>query len=248
MDAQETSIYHAIIITSVVIGIIIVFFIYSLIRHQRKNLELHRMNILAEITVLEKERARIASDLHDELGPLLAAVRMKINSFELVNEDDQLQVELTSGHIDAMLMRVREISLDLMPGSLIRKGLIVAIKEFIDYLNQGNEIQFIFRCEKDFPVNEQKAINIYRMVQELAHNAIKHSGASSFSVSIEQVKKMILITVSDDGSGFDYESAAAGTMGFGLRGLLSRTEIIGGQMFLESKPGKGTTYNFEIPL
>lgn len=248
MDAQETNIYHAIVITSIVLGIIIVYFIISLTRHQRKNLELHRLNILAEITALEKERARIAADLHDELGPVLSAVKMKINSFELSDKEDKIQMEKTNVHIDELLKRIRDISFDLMPNSLVRKGLVIALKEFIDYLNNDSQIKFIFNCESDFQVSEQKAVNIYRIIQEVAHNAIKHSSATEFCLNVKAVNKHLQMTIMDNGTGFDFEKESANKIGFGLRSLVSRTEIIGGQMYLDSIPGKGTTYTFEIPI
>ena len=247
MDAQETNIYHAILITSVVLGIIIIFFIFSITRQQRKNLELHRLNILAEITALEKERSRIASDLHDELGPVLSAVKMKINSFELHDDEDKIQMEKTNVHIDDLLQRIREISFDLMPSSLIRKGLIPALREFVDYLNNDSSIRFEFDSETEIQVNEQKAVNIYRIVQEIAHNTIKHSDATCLSIHVKKNNKYLQMNIKDNGKGFDYEKESSEAMGFGLRGLVSRTEVIGGHMYLDSVPGKGTTYTFEIP-
>lgn len=248
MDAQETNIYHAIVITSIVLGIIIVFFIISITRLQRKNLELHRLNILAEITSLERVRSRIAADLHDELGPVLSAVKMKINSFELSDEVDRIQMEKTNVHIDELLKRIRDISFDLMPNSLVRKGLLIALKEFVDYLNNDSNIKFIFECECDFQVSEQKAVNIYRIVQETVHNTIKHSAATKFCLKVKTVNKKLHMTIMDNGIGFDYEKESAENIGFGLRGLVSRTEVIGGQMYMDSIPGKGTTYSFEIPI
>lgn len=248
MDAQETNIYHAILITSLVLGIIIIFFIISLTRHQRKNLELHRLNILAELTTLERERSRIAADLHDDLGPMLSAVKMKMNSFELSDKEDLIQMEKTNHHIDEILSRIRDISFDLMPNSLIRKGLVSALKEFVTYLNNGNETKFNFEHEGNIEVNEYKAVNIYRIVQETAHNAIKHASASSFKIKLKVVNKVLLLTISDDGIGFEHEKESLDTTGFGLRSLASRTEVIGGQMYLDSSPGKGTIYNFEIPV
>jgi signal transduction histidine kinase len=249
MDAQETTIYNAIIITSLVLGVIILFFIISITRQQRRNLELHRLKILAEITTLERERARIASDLHDDLGPLLSAVKLKISSFELTDPDDKLQMDLTNHHIDDILKRIRDISFDLMPNALVRKGLATALKEFLDYLNNdGGRIKFVFESVGDINVAEQKAVNIYRIVQEAAHNAIKHSGATQFLLRLETKNKNLQITIKDNGKGFDKEKVSAATVGFGLRGLLSRSEVIGGKMYLESRPGEGTTYSFEIPV
>lgn len=248
MDAQETRIYTAIIITSIVLGTVIAYFIISILRQQKKNMELHKQNILAEITQIEKERARIAADLHDDLGPLLSAVKMKINSFELNQKDDQVEIGKTNEHIDDILKRVREISFDLMPNSLLRKGLYMAIKEFIGYLNNSSGIHFIFSSKTDIKLSEQRSINIYRIIQEIVHNAIKHSRATELKIKLETIKNKLVLSIADDGIGFDYNKESKNTIGFGLRSLLSRTQIMGGQMFLESQKGKGTTYTFEIPL
>ncbi len=248
MDAQETRIYTAIIITAIVLGVIISYFIISILRQQKKNMELHKQNILAEITQIEKERARIAADLHDDLGPLLSAVKMKINNFELTQKDDRIEIGKTNEHIDDILKRIREISFDLMPNSLLRKGLFMAIKEFIGYLNNTSGINFIFNGDSTIRLSEQRSINIYRIIQEIVHNAIKHSQATQLKIELETIKNNLVLTVADNGTGFDYNKESKNTIGFGLRSLLSRTEIMGGQMFLESKKEKGTTYTFEIPL
>ncbi len=247
MDAQETRIYTAVIITAIVLGTIILFFIISILRQQKKNMELHKKNILAEITQIEKERARIAADLHDDLGPLLSAVKMKINSFEL-SQKGQEEIFETNQHIDDILNRIREISFDLMPNSLLRKGLFMAIKEFIGYLNNTSGINYIFNGDPNTNLSEQRSINIYRIIQEIVHNAIKHSGATELKIDLETIKNNLVLRVADNGIGFDYNKESKDTIGFGLRSLLSRTEIMSGQMFLESQKGKGTTYTFEIPI
>jgi signal transduction histidine kinase len=206
------------------------------------------LNILAEITQIEKERARIAHDLHDEIGPLLAAVKMKINSFDLSDETDKTEMVKTNTHIDDILKRIREISFDLMPSSLLRKGIATAIKEFVDLLNNNTSIKFYFECEKDIVVSEQVSINIYRIIQEIVHNTIKHSKATELRINLEQIKNKLVLQIADNGIGFNYQKEAAENAGFGLKSLLRRIEVIGGQMFLDSKIGKGTTYTFEIPL
>ena len=248
MDAQETRIYTAIISTSLVLGIIIIYFIISIIRHQRRNIELHKKNILAEITQIEKERARIAADLHDDLGPLLSAVKMKINTFELTDPHDQIEIEKTNKHIDNILKRIREISFDLMPNTLLRKGLVKAVKEFVDYLSNTSKISFNFNFDDDIKINEQRSINLYRIVQEIIHNTIKHAQATQVDIDLRVVNNNLVLTLTDNGIGFDYSRESKESIGFGLRSLLSRTEIMKGHMYLESKKGKGTTYTFEIPL
>src|SRR5438046_3045387 len=130
MDSNETKIYIAVLIAAVIIGIILVYFIISIIHHHRRSMVLYKEKIQVEMTTLEKERKRIASDLHDELGPLLSSVRLQIGCIESKDEDDIMIVSQSSRHIDTILDRLREISNNLMPHVLMRKGLVFAIQEF----------------------------------------------------------------------------------------------------------------------
>jgi two-component system, NarL family, sensor kinase len=247
MGAPETTIYEAVVIACLVMGVIIVYFFISVIRHQRENLALRKKSILSEISGLEKERARIASDLHDELGPLLSAVKMKINSFELSGQEDRQQLEKTNIHIDDVLKRMREISFDLIPNTLLKKGLVTALVEYVDFLNSENNIQFTFLNETDCLIHGDKSVNIYRIVQEVTHNAVKHARATEIRIELRNKNNKIHLAVSDNGIGFDYKKALAENAGIGLNSLSNRTQIAGGRMFLESSEN-GTRYIFEIPI
>ena len=248
MDAKETSFYTAVLIASIIIGIIICYFIISIIRQQRKNVELYRKNVLAEITAMEKERARIAADLHDELGPMLSAIKLKIGSFELTDEDDKREAKKTDDHIDALMKRMREISYDLIPNTLIRKGLVIALKQFTDFINESDGLKINFKADDDISPEQTKSIHIYRIAQEVINNTIRHSGATLLNIKLKQENGTLILATTDDGVGFDHHAAVKGEGGIGLRNILNRTEIIGGQMFIESEKHKGTKYTFEIPV
>lgn len=248
MDAKETSFYTAVLIVSIILGIIIIYFIASIIRQQRRNIALYRQSVLAEITAMEKERARIAADLHDELGPMLSAIKLKINSFELTDADDLVQVDKTNNHIDGLIKRMREISYDLIPNTLIRKGLVIALREFIDYINRDNVFKIDFVADESLNISEQKAIHLYRIAQEIINNTIKHSGGNTLRIYLKQANGTLFLSTLDNGTGFDQYAASKGEGGIGLRNILSRTEIIGGQMFVESQKNNGTKYSFEIPV
>lgn len=247
MDAKEITILTAILISAFVIVFIFSFFTVTLVRQQRKTVALHKRNFLAEVEQIEAERARIAHDLHDELGPLLSAVKMKINSFELTDMEDHVQVKKTNQHIDEALKRIRAISFNLMPNSLLRKGLVPAVKEFVDYLNSTNKMKFSFACEKDLEIMPQNSINFYRIIQEVVHNTIKHSGASELKIELKGNRDIVELLMKDNGKGFDYKEESEQNDGFGLRSLLRRTEIMNGKMYIDSEIGSGTTYTFEIP-
>lgn len=243
MDAQETRIFTAVLITAVVFGGIVLFFIISVIRQQRRNLDLHKQNILAEITATERDRARIARDLHDELGPILSSVKLRINIFEFTDADDKVQIEKINDGIDTAVTRIREISHDLMPLDLLRTGLVGAIKEYVNGIS-NDILNITFRCSGDIELSEQASVNIYRIIQEIIHNTIKHAQATHLSIAFIKEKGRLIITVKDNGIGFEQKEIQGG---LGLKSLHSRAKLLNGKIFLESKKGTGTEFIFEIP-
>jgi len=248
MDSRETTIYIAIVVACIMIGFIILYFFISIIRHQRQNLALRKKNILQEIAGLEKERARIASDFHDELGPLLSAVKMRINSFELPDAEDRKELEKTNNLIDDVIKRIRQISYNLMPSTLLKKGLVKALMEYVDFLNSSTHIQFTFIHQEDCIINEEKSINIYRIVQEIIHNSVKHAAATAIRIELKKQGNKIHLSVMDNGIGFDYNKVMAVNTGIGLKSLGNRAQMTGGKMFLKSSENNGTYYLFEIPI
>jgi len=247
MDAQETRIYSAILITCVVLGVIITYFFISVLRQHRRRVALYKQSIYTEITTLERERTRMAADLHDEVGPVLSAVKLRISSLDLHNEADEEEVKKTNDQIDNLLKRMREISFDLMPNSLIRKGLPAAINEFVEYCSKSSPLQIKFSFTPT-SLSQQQSINLYRIIQEIIHNTIKHAKATELLMELRQDKDGIVLQTQDNGIGFNYDTKSKEATGLGLRNLISRAELIGGKMFFESKKGKGTSYIFEIPI
>ena len=246
MDAKETSFYTAVLIVCAVLGVIIFFFIISIIRQQRRSLRLYRQSIQTEITTLENERARMAADLHDEVGPILSGIKLRVSSFDLHNDTDEEVRRTINIQIDNLLTRMREISFDLMPTSLLRKGLAAGVEEFIEYCAKSSSLLIKFQYA-DIRLSEKQSVNLYRIIQEITHNTMKHAGASELLIELRQEDNGVVLATKDNGIGFDYEERAKESKGLGLNNLLRRTELVGGKMFFESKKGKGTTYIFEIP-
>mgnify|MGYP001545044749 CR=1 FL=1 len=105
MDTQETKIYIAFLIAAAILGVFLIFFIVTIIQHQRKNQALQKEKNNAEITTLEKERTRIAADLHDDLGPMLSTVKLLINNVDLDTVEDKLTLDKASEYIDSVLLQ-----------------------------------------------------------------------------------------------------------------------------------------------
>lgn len=247
MDAKETSFYIAILIVCAVTGVFIAYFIVSIIRQQRRVVKLYRENLLTEITTLEKERSRMASDLHDEIGPILSAIKLRINSLDIHDEEDQVEVDKTNTQLDNLIKRMREISFDLMPSSLTRKGFAAALNEFIDYVGKSSSLKIDFHYT-DIKLTQPQSVNLYRIIQEVIHNAVKHAQATQLDIELKTEKNLIVLSTKDNGRGFDYDVTSKQASGLGLQNLLRRTEILNGKMYFESKKEKGTSYSFEIPI
>ena len=248
MDASQTTIYYAIIIASALIGVILAFFIVILIRNHRKSQALYRAKILAEITTLENERKRIAADLHDEMGPSLVGIKMKLNSITVTDPDDQETLDKAIDNLNGMMNKMKEVSNDLLPAVLIKKGLIEAVQFFLEDVNRHGSLQIKFTAVELPDMSEQMSINIYRIFQEVINNTIKHAVAKTLAINMSLDNHLLIVQTNDDGKGFEYEEAMKNHIGLGLRNLLSRVELLGGKMFIESKKDIGTQYSFEIPI
>ncbi len=248
MDAQEKEFYQSLLIIVGIAGSILAYFIITAIRYQRHSIRMNKEKIRAEIDTMENERRRIAADLHDELGPILSAVKLQINHLETNLEEDKILIEKASNHIDNMIKRLREISNNLMPNTLIRKGLKTALEELASSSEQAFKFKIKLICEEEMKLDRDKEINIFRIIQEIIHNTAKHAAASTLIIQITNDQHKVLIATADNGKGFNYEKKYGEHTGLGLRNLQSRTEIMGGEMTCRTAAGKGTMYNFEIPL
>ena len=248
MDTQETKVYLAALIAAGVLGIILVYFIITMIRQQRITQKLNREKIEAEILTLEKERQRIASDLHDDLGPILSAIKFKINSVESKSEEDTELIRKASEHVDETIQRIRQIAFNLMPNTLTRKGLVAATEELISKIMESLPLKISYQLNPIPDISLQKSINLFRMIQEIIQNTVKHAGASELFIKLDAKDKYIVLTTEDNGIGFDYEKVNDLNRGLGLRNLASRVEIMNGISAVETGPGKGVKYKFEIPI
>ncbi|HSU29084.1 MAG TPA: ATP-binding protein [Chitinophagaceae bacterium] len=248
MDPNQTSIFTAVLITCVILAVVITYFIASIIRYHRRNIQLYKAKILAEVTTLEKERARIANDLHDEVGPILSAAKLRINSLDIESKEDVEELGKINKNIDDIIQRMRTISNDLLPNTLQRKGLIPAMNESIGNMSNLNSLEIRFNYENIPDLPKEISVNLYRILQEVIHNTIKHARATELNIQMTNKKHQLHIISEDNGIGFNYSTIMKDGRGLGLRNLLNRTEILHGEMFVESKIGKGTQYIFEIPI
>ena len=136
MSETNATILKIVLFSSILIAIFVGYFIWSFVKQQRRVLRWQKARIKAEIEMLENERKRIATDLHDEIGPMLSAVKLQINHFEPIEESELAALEKSSTQIDHIIQRFRDISYNLLPNTLVRKGLVRASEEFVNKMQE----------------------------------------------------------------------------------------------------------------
>lgn len=248
MDPTDKNYLNAILIVVTVTTIILGGFIASMVRFHRRYVKLQKERIFAEITIQEIERKRIANDLHDSIGPVLSAVKLNINSIEVNSEEDQRIINKTGKYLDDIIANMRQISYNLLPNTLERKGLVEALHEFIAQVNSNHKLDIHFMVLKDCRVSKEREIHIFRIIQEIMQNTIKHAGAKKLQIGISEEDGHFLLLTKDDGKGFDVQKEKLNINGLGLKSLESRSELLNGTLTLESNPGIGTNYFLKIPL
>jgi signal transduction histidine kinase len=245
---MENKILYITILVSLIIAVIIIYFFVSIIRYHRRYMKLQREKIFAEITIRENERKRIANDLHDSLGPLLSAVKLNISNVDVGVPADRVILDKTAVYLDEIISSMRRISHDLLPSILEKKGLLEAVREFIQQVNNKQSVNIQLYIVKEIQVPKDKEIHIFRMLQEIVHNTIKHAQAKNLQIGFSEENGHLLCLTKDDGKGFDREKALTVSQGLGLRSLESRCEILNGILTLESSPEAGTNYFIKIPV
>jgi signal transduction histidine kinase len=248
MDSQEATILTAIIIASVILGIIISFFVISIVKQQKRTNKLQKTRMLAEMAAMEKERERIAADLHDDIGPILSVVKLHIDDVRTTTKEEEEQLKVAVKYIDGLATRLREISSDLMPNALLRKGLRTALMELKDRVQRSSGLEIAFSCPDTADLSQQTSIQVFRIIQELMHNSLRHARASQLKIEISVKAKELWVFYQDNGVGFDYPLMLKQSTGIGLRSLKNRAELMGGSLKVESIISKGSAFLFQFPL
>jgi signal transduction histidine kinase len=229
-------------------GAIFFFFVVYQKRLLKKELEINKIKadqqeeiIRNTILAQEKERKRISQDLHDEVGAMLSVVKLNVSRIEKKIDDNkprQLATE-TKLYLNDVITQVRRISRDLMPPSIEKLGLSFALEEMVTWINKSDQIQVDFtKRGEPFRFEIKQELAVFRIIQELVNNALKHSEATQISIKIRFTKKYMAVSVSDNGVGFEIEKLES--TGLGLKNLESRSELMGAGYKLISSPGKGT--------
>ncbi len=194
----------------------------------------------------ETERERLAKEMHDGLGGLLAISHSKLTNLSTSGMKANSALKEASELIGDAYSQVRQISHNLMPLDLEKFGLVAALTNLIQTINDQHTVTVDFRTYNfDLFLNNQFGLNIYRITQEALANVLKSSKARNVLIELIQHDETISLTIEDDGIGFNLENKING---IGIRNMKNRTELLNGTFSIESKIAEGTSIFILFPL
>ena len=253
IQKKDKVIFLAVAMAVALLSAIIIVTMYARNRQRTAARELKIMEKQNELKILtatmegqEKERSRLAQDLHDGVGGILSAAKMHISilSHHLQGSPRTGKLEEVMQMIDYASQEIRFIAHNLSPNMIITSELHTAIATFCERVSSEN-LRIDHYILGDMPKfqNHFKLV-VYRTVQELLNNILKHSKATQAIVQMSVNHGLLLITVEDNGIGFDSET----TKGIGLTSLKARVMELKGEVSIQSQPGQGTTVNLEFDV
>jgi signal transduction histidine kinase len=219
---------------------------------QEQKVRLREAQINAVIESQEQERRRFASDLHDGMGQMISALQLNISSLrqqvafekrdQLFEASEQLLVEVHD--------EIRNIAFNLMPPVLVKEGLVPAVQELVRKINKPGKIKAslsAFDVNGRFP--QVAEISLYRVLQEFLSNIIKYSNAHEVTISFTGYEHEMVLTIEDDGDGYDLEAFQNNKEGNGWRNVHSRINLIKGSVEIDTQKGrKNSTVIITVPL
>jgi two-component system, NarL family, sensor kinase len=200
----------------------------------------------------EQERTRLAKDLHDGLGGMLSGIKYSFNTMKgnmVMTPDNAQAFERSMDMLDSSIKEMRRVAHNMMPEALVKFGLDTALKDFCNEIQQSGALQISYQSIglENVAIDQTVSITIYRIVQELVNNTMKHAVAKNAIVQVTKSDGQLSITVEDDGKGFDTAIITSPT-GMGWGNITNRVEFLKGKLDVNSQSGKGTSVLIEINI
>jgi PAS domain S-box-containing protein len=217
---------------------------------ERKHME--RKILQAVINAEERERERIAQEIHDGLGPIMSAIKLYVNELESGDLEDEERTEFmarTNEILDEAIASTRTIANNLSPRVIIDFGLVRAIDSFCKKLNISQKTDIVYEADINERFDQTIELVIYRVVTELLNNSIKHAAANKIEIYLEKFDDILQLTYMDDGIGFNLDKVLnSDSGGMGLKNIISRLRSINGTYKIHSKEETGTLVVVEVKL
>lgn len=261
LQLRQKNALNYILIGSTVSLLIIALLIYHNYR-QRQKLQQQRINELEtekQLTATEailkgeeQERSRLAKDLHDGLGGMLSGIKYSLNNMKenmIMAPGDVQAFEHSIHMLDSSISEMRRVAHNLMPESLLKFGLDEALNDFCREMGRNGMLKVIYQSFglRDKSIDRGLSVTVYRVVQELLNNVVKHAEATRAIVQVSASETQLTITVEDDGKGMAADVWKA-AQGIGWKNIRSRVDYHKGVVNMQSVPHKSTSVFIEFPI
>ncbi len=198
----------------------------------------------------EQERTRLAKDLHDGLGGMLSGIKYTLNNMKgnlIMTPENAQAFGRSIDMLDSSIREMRRVAHNMMPEALVKFGLDTAIQDFCYDINNSGALQVQYQSIglMEAEIDQTKGVTIYRIVQELLNNILKHASAKNALVQLSYSDAVLTITVEDDGKGFD-PSVLHQSKGIGWSNIQNRVQFLKGKWDVDSQAGKGTSVIIEL--
>lgn len=240
------------------------FVVYTIFSGQRKRLKqqherqqlkenYEREVLTTQIESRDQTLRDISQEIHDNMGQILSVARINLNILEkeMMDQPQLKRIKDTNGLLGDVIKYIRMLSKGLNSDMLSTYGLRESIKFELKRIEQSALINCQFSTEgDDFAIDSKKEIVIYRMVQEILNNILKHAAASEISISMNYTPLNFILTIKDNGKGFDKEETVLRNIadaGSGIRNLQKRATLVGADLQIISQPGQGTEIQINLP-
>lgn len=266
INLQQAQLKHKKFINFILLGSIfwislVSFLVYRNLQHRHKlqqnrihELETEKQLMAAEAVLKgeEQERTRIAKDLHDGLGGMLSGIKYSFTTMKgnlIMTPENQQAFERSLNMLDSSIKEMRRVAHNMMPEALLRFGLDMALQDFCNEIKQNGAIKIDYHSTgiENVILEETLSITIYRIIQELLHNVLKHSGANAAIVQVIKSGNKLVVTVEDDGKGFN-ASLLENNKGIGWINIKNRVEFLKGTLDITTGPNEGTSVQIEIDI
>ena len=246
---QKLIIFIAVAALLLVLSVALYFIYRQRLAAQKKNAEREKAQFKAVLDAEQKERFRIARDLHDSIGQMLSVVKMNVSNIHYhAAEQEKKETENTLVIIDKTIQEVRHISHNLIPEEL-NFGIVNALEEMCERVNAANSTAV--KCIIDDNIKEvnftkQFELSLYRIVQEVIGNMLKHAEAKTILINMVAEENYSKLTIKDDGKGFDTNLINNST-GLGWKNILARISLLNGKFEIQSNNATGTQIDITLP-
>lgn len=240
----------AMILIIVLTGAVVFYVLYNRYKLKQSTIlqeEIFKQQEIANKSVFDgeqKERIRIARDLHDGVGQMLSLVKMNLSSMDEGSPVSDKTMDL----VDKTIEEVRNISHNLIPEEL-NFGIIPALSSLAENINSSGTIAMgltISPAMRNYTFEKQNELSIYRIVQEVVNNMIKHAGASMIHLSIDQIDHTVIIAIKDNGCGLN-EGSIDNSKGIGWKNIMARVHLLDGEINVQSEKLSGTKIEITLP-